>query len=218
MRSPGTITYPLQKEEIAALQSRTHLEQEEMLLYKALIQEVYDHLTMLVNTMKSSQERYKRLATRDMLNRRIQPELLQRNHGSRHRAGKALRRAPVLHPDRHQRLQADQRHLRAFARRRGPAGMRRDPEEIHQKSGFSLPVRRGRVRHRHTRAELPVQRVSLRADSGEHPAVELPLRHARLPVVLQYRLCCLDRGNGHSQVLHEADLEMYKEKKKNNNR
>lgn len=57
----------LAKNEIEALHPGRVRNTEELLLYKSLIREVYDHLTLLITTMKSSQERYKRLATRDML-------------------------------------------------------------------------------------------------------------------------------------------------------
>jgi diguanylate cyclase (GGDEF)-like protein len=37
------------------------------LLYKTLVSEIYDHLTILVQSLKSSQEKYRHLATRDLL-------------------------------------------------------------------------------------------------------------------------------------------------------
>ena len=37
------------------------------LIYKNLVNEIYDHLTVLVSSLKSSQEKYKYLATRDIL-------------------------------------------------------------------------------------------------------------------------------------------------------
>jgi diguanylate cyclase (GGDEF)-like protein len=40
---------------------------DEELLYASLIREVYDHLTLLIHTLKKSEERYKKLATRDLL-------------------------------------------------------------------------------------------------------------------------------------------------------
>ncbi|MDA8100787.1 MAG: GGDEF domain-containing protein [Nitrospiraceae bacterium] len=36
-------------------------------LYRALVLEVYDHLTLLIHTLKSNQEEYRKLATRDLL-------------------------------------------------------------------------------------------------------------------------------------------------------
>jgi diguanylate cyclase (GGDEF)-like protein len=58
----------LAKREIESLQPPPALKnREEILLSLALIKEVYDHLSLLINTMKSSHERYKKLATRDLL-------------------------------------------------------------------------------------------------------------------------------------------------------
>lgn len=37
------------------------------LIYKTLVSEIYDHLTVLVQSLKSSQEKYRHLATRDLL-------------------------------------------------------------------------------------------------------------------------------------------------------
>lgn len=39
----------------------------EDIVHKTLIREVYDHLTLLIHTLKTSEERYKKLATRDLL-------------------------------------------------------------------------------------------------------------------------------------------------------
>lgn len=57
----------LAKKEIENLKADGDLKRDEMLMYLSLIQEVYDHLTLLISTIKSSQERYKQLATRDLL-------------------------------------------------------------------------------------------------------------------------------------------------------
>jgi diguanylate cyclase (GGDEF)-like protein len=58
----------LAKREIESLQPPPALKnREEILLSLALIKEVYDHLSLLINTLKTSQERYKKLATRDIL-------------------------------------------------------------------------------------------------------------------------------------------------------
>jgi len=57
----------LAKKEVENLKRHGSMKRDEMLLYLSLIQEVYDHLTLLISTMKSSQERYKQLATRDLL-------------------------------------------------------------------------------------------------------------------------------------------------------
>jgi diguanylate cyclase (GGDEF)-like protein len=57
----------LAKKEIEALQSHPDWKKDELLLYKSLIPEVYDHLNLLISAMQSSQERYKKLATSDLL-------------------------------------------------------------------------------------------------------------------------------------------------------
>ncbi len=57
----------LAKKEVEALQSHPDWKKDELLLYKSLIPEVYDHLNLLISAMQSSQERYKRLATSDLL-------------------------------------------------------------------------------------------------------------------------------------------------------
>jgi len=57
----------LAKKEVEALQSHPDWEKDELLLYKSLIPEVYDHLNLLISAMQSSQERYKKLATSDLL-------------------------------------------------------------------------------------------------------------------------------------------------------
>ena len=57
----------LAKKEVEALPARHAKSKEEGLLYQALIQEVYDHLSLLITTLKSSEDRYRKLATRDIL-------------------------------------------------------------------------------------------------------------------------------------------------------
>lgn len=57
----------LAKKEVENLKAYGRMKRDEKLVYLSLIQEVYDHLTLLISTMKSSQERYKQLATRDLL-------------------------------------------------------------------------------------------------------------------------------------------------------
>ena len=55
------------KREIGELEAHAFVKRDDLAVYQSLVQEVYDHLTMLVEAMKSTQERYKRLATRDLL-------------------------------------------------------------------------------------------------------------------------------------------------------
>lgn len=56
------------KKEIEAMQSPPDwMDQEKFHVYKNLIEEVYDRLAMLVAAVKSSQDKYRRLATRDLL-------------------------------------------------------------------------------------------------------------------------------------------------------
>lgn len=65
--SAWNVYLALAKKEVETLPTRSGLTKDERLLYVTLVQEVYDHLTLLINTMKASQERYKKLATRDPL-------------------------------------------------------------------------------------------------------------------------------------------------------
>lgn len=55
------------KREIREIVGSSPARHDDLLVYQNLVQEVYDHLTMLVETMKTTQERYRRLATRDLL-------------------------------------------------------------------------------------------------------------------------------------------------------
>jgi diguanylate cyclase (GGDEF)-like protein len=57
----------LAKREIGELEAPPSVKRDDLLVYQSLVQEVYDHLTQFVEAMKSTQERYKRLATRDLL-------------------------------------------------------------------------------------------------------------------------------------------------------
>jgi diguanylate cyclase (GGDEF)-like protein len=57
----------LAKKEVEALQSHPDWKRDELLLYKSLIPEVYDHLNLLIGALHSSHERYKKLATSDLL-------------------------------------------------------------------------------------------------------------------------------------------------------
>lgn len=57
----------LAKKEIGDLKAPASVKKDDLELYHALVREVYDHLTLLVDALKSTQERYKQLATRDLL-------------------------------------------------------------------------------------------------------------------------------------------------------
>jgi len=208
----------LAKEEIEALQSQSHVEQDEMLLYKALIQEVYDHLTMLVNTMKSSQERYKRLATRDMLtgvyNRNYFNETIVRDIERAKRYGERLSFILIDVND-FKRINDTYGHLHGD-------GVLRACAEILRKS-----IRKADFLCRYGGDEFVIVTPEPTCQSNG-PLFERigenirawNSQYATLDYRLSFSIGCAAwvRGMDVLQVLHEADLEMYKDKKKNNNR
>jgi diguanylate cyclase (GGDEF)-like protein len=208
----------LAKEEIATLQSRTHLEQEEMLLYKALIQEVYDHLTMLVNTMKSSQERYKRLATRDMLtgvyNRNYFNETIVRDIERAKRYGERLSFI-LIDVNGFKRINDTYGHLHGD-------GVLRACAEILKSS-----IRKADFLCRYGGDEFvivtPEPTCPSNASLFERIAENTRAwnsQYATLDYQLSFSVGCAawEQGMDILQVLHEADLEMYRDKKKKNNR
>lgn len=55
------------KQEVGEMEAPASVGKDDLELYRSLMREVYDHLTLLVDALKSTQERYKRMATRDLL-------------------------------------------------------------------------------------------------------------------------------------------------------
>jgi diguanylate cyclase (GGDEF)-like protein len=208
----------LAKKEIEVLQSHAALKKEEMLLYKALIQEVYDHLSMLVNTMKSSQERYKRLATRDLLtgvyNRNYFNETIVRDIERAKRYGERLS-CILIDVNDFKRINDTYGHLHGD-------GVLRACAEILRKS-----VRKSDFLCRYGGDEFVIvtpqptckANIPLLERIQENTRM-WNSRYAALDYQLSFSIGCAvwEKGMDILQVLHEADQEMYKDKKKKSSR
>lgn len=206
----------LVKSEIESLKTPDLLKREEMLLYKALIQEVYDHLTLLINTMKSSQERYKKLATRDLLtgvyNRNYFNETIVRDTELAKRRDERLSFI-ILDINGFKKINDTYGHVHGD-------GVLRECADILRKS-----VRKSDFLCRYGGDEFVI--VTPQGTCADNKPLFERIRKyteewndqfAALDYRISFSIGCAvwEKGNDVLQVLHEADSEMYRDKKSRN--
>ncbi len=202
------------KQDLALLERHTAGKKDDLLLYRALIQEVYEHLNMLVDVMRASKERYKRLATRDLLtglyNRNYFNEAIVRDVERARRRGEHLSFILIDVND-FKRINDTYGHLHGD-------GVLRACADIFRRS-----VRKSDFLCRYGGDEFVIvtPEASCAANVPLFERIDEQLRHWNEQYgTFNYRIsfsigCSVwKQGMDVLQVLHKADQEMYREKSK----
>ena len=208
----------LVKQELATLEAHPTVKKEELQLYRSLIHDVYDHLNMLVEVMRTSKERYKRLATRDLLtglyNRNYFNETIVRDIERARRQGEHLSFILIDIND-FKRINDTYGHLHGDGVLRACAGILR---QAVRKSDFLC-------RYGGDEFVIVTPRATCRDNIPLFERIEERTgKWNKEFAVLDYRIsfsigCAIWKPDSDVlQVLHEADQEMYKDKKKRKNR
>jgi diguanylate cyclase (GGDEF)-like protein len=202
------------KREIRELQVPPSVKQDDLMVYQSLVQEVYDHLTMFVDAMKSTQERYKRLATRDLLtglyNRNYFNETIVRDVERAKRYGESLSFILIDVND-FKKINDTYGHLHGD-------GVLRACAEVLKRS-----IRRSDFLCRFGGDEFVI--VTPQPACGDNRRLferitenlsEWNAKFSAFDYRLSFSMGCAawEQGRDIVDVLHEADQEMYKDKKR----
>lgn len=202
------------KRQIGELDAPASVNRNDLMVYRALVQEVYEHLTLLVETMKSTQERYRRLATRDLLtglyNRNYFNETIVRDVERARRYGERLSFILVDVND-FKRINDTYGHLHGD-------GILRACAEILKRS-----VRKSDFLCRFGGDEFVIVTPQPACADNRHlferideNLADWNAKFSGFDYQLSFSLGCAswDAGRDIVDVLHEADREMYRDKKR----
>ncbi len=202
------------KEELNGLKAHASMKHEELLAYQQLVREVYDHLTLLVEVMKSTQDRYKHMATRDLLtglyNRNYFNEAIVRDVERAKRYGERLS-CILIDVNDFKMINDTYGHLHGDGILQACAGILKDS------------VRKSDFLCRFGGDEFVI--VTPRPACGDNQELfgrieeNLAAWNARFSAFdyrLSFSIGCAawEQGKDIVDVLHEADKEMYRDKKK----